>query len=370
MRRRICAVLALLCLLAACRHRPTYETVEEKDIAPDSEARLLAHADKESAKFDTSGFLYEDNQLETYVNGVAAKLLAPVMSARQITVKVVRDPVLNAFAYPNGKVYVNTGFLAAMDNEAQLADLLGHEMTHVLRRHTAREFMSMKKKSAGETGFDSLRKIVNAANFYSRTLETEADREGLSMIVRAGYDPRESITMYELMKKQTVREKMRVNVAYGDHPAIQERLTSTTEIVSKEYPGRNGRKGADEYASVTTRLLLDNAELDIKRANYDLAKQGLEKYLARKQKDARAYFLFGELYREKGPQHSGDKARESYRKALGLRANYAEAYRGLGMLEFAGGNKAEARKNFQLYLELQPTAADSEYIKQYIRASK
>ena len=158
-------LLAVLFLVTSCRHRPSFEAVEEKDIALDSEQRLLAHADEESAKFDRSGFLYEDKRLEAYLNAVARKLLVPVKTDKHIIVKIVRDPVLNAFAYPNGRVYVNTGFLAAMDNEAQLADLLGHEMTHVIRRHTAREFTSMKRKSTVETGRNSLRTILTAANF-------------------------------------------------------------------------------------------------------------------------------------------------------------------------------------------------------------
>ena len=370
MRRVLLMMLAVLCLLAACRMRPTFEAVEEKDIALDSERRILIRADEESEKFARSGFLYEDKQLEAYLDAVAQKLLTQTTTDKKITVRIIRDPVLNAYASPNGRVYVNTGLLAAMDNEAQLAYLLGHEMTHVLRRHTARRFTSMKKKSTVETGNDSLRTIVIATNFYSQTLESEADREGLDMMARAGYDPRESIKLFEHLKRQADHEKIKVRPAYSDHPAIKERIKSTTEIVAREYSGKDGKRYADEFNAVAVRLLLDNSELDLKRANYVFAQQGLEKYLAKKQTDARAFYLLGELYREKGKQHSDEKARDAYRKAIAFRATYAEAYRSLGLLEFGAGNKAEAKKNFEQYLALQPSAGDRDYIRQYIRASR
>ena len=176
--------------------------------------------------------------------------------------------------------------------------------------------------------------------------------------------------MYEFLKRQAVQEKMKINVAYGDHPAIQERIRSTTEIVAREYTGKEGRQRSEEFMAATVDVLLDNAELDLKRANYVLAQQGLTRYAARKQADARACYLQGELYREKGPQHSDEKARESYREAIALKAGYAEPYRSLGLLEFAAGNKAEAKRNFEQYLALQPAAADRDYIRQYIRARK
>ena len=370
MRRALAALLAILFLSAGCRMRPSFEAVEEKDIAVDSERRILAQVNKESEIFDKSGFVYDDKPLEAYVNAVARAVQGPRAADKRIVVKIVRDPYLNAYAYPNGKIYINTGFLAAMDNEAQLANLLGHEITHVLRRHAAREFTSMKKKSTVETGSDSLRTIVMASNFYSQTLESEADREGLALMARAGYDPRESVKMFQLLKRQADQEKIKIKLAYSDHPAIKERIKSTTEIVSREYPGREGNRNADEFNSATLGLLLDNAELDLKRANYVLAQQGIEKYLAKNQKDARSYYLLASCTWEKGPQHNDEKAGASYLKAISLKAAYAEPYRGLGLLKFGMGKKAEARENFERYLDLQPAAADKNYIRQFIRASR
>ncbi len=369
--RRLCiALLALVCLLvASCRPRPTFEPVEEKDIALDSERRILVQVEKESETFDKSGFLYEDKQLDEYLNGIAQKLLGAAKPDRTIVVRVVRDPVLNAYSYPNGRIYVNTGFLSAMDNEAQLANLLGHEMTHVLRRHAARQFTSMKKKSTVETGRNSLRTIVMASNFYSQSLEAEADREGLQRMAKAGYDPHESVRMFELLKQQADMEKIKVKLAYSDHPAIKERIKSTTEIVASDYPFQAGRTNAEEYRAATQRLLLDNAELDLKRANFVFAQRGIERYMTRTQKDPRAFFLLGELYREPGGQHSDEKARESYHRAIELKPAYAAAFRGLGLLEYRSGNKAAAKKNFERYLALKPSAADRDYIRQYIRAS-
>src|SRR5713101_6822538 len=102
------------------------------------ERQLWSDAEKEEEKLAKLGKTYDDPLLEDYLSGVAAKLVpdeAQKAGAPAPRIAVFRDPTLNAFALPNGKVYIHTGLLSRVENEAQLSMILGHELTHVTNRH-------------------------------------------------------------------------------------------------------------------------------------------------------------------------------------------------------------------------------------------
>ena len=99
----------------------------------DDERRMFKRADEFAEEFDASGHIHQDQELEQYLNDLSQSLLSEQQKVSEIKigVKVVNDPSLNAASLPNGRIYIHSGMLAAMDNEAQLAALLGHEMPAV-----------------------------------------------------------------------------------------------------------------------------------------------------------------------------------------------------------------------------------------------
>jgi predicted Zn-dependent protease len=108
------------------------------------ESRDLEH------RLDQSGLLYAEPVLLAYLNTIAARLgqATPTGGKLQFMVKVIRSPLLSAFALPHGVIYVYTGLLAKLENEAQLATLLGHEMTHIVHRHTVKEWRHIENTTA------------------------------------------------------------------------------------------------------------------------------------------------------------------------------------------------------------------------------
>jgi beta-barrel assembly-enhancing protease len=116
----------------------------------EDERYVWRHAEQIERQINKSGILYEDYQLEAYLNAVAQKLVSSQVQASGLTprIRIIKHPLLNAFALPNGTVYLHTGMLARMENEAQLATVLGHEMTHFLHRHTVKEMRSAQNKVA------------------------------------------------------------------------------------------------------------------------------------------------------------------------------------------------------------------------------
>lgn len=137
------------------------------------------------------------------------------------TFYLVEAKSFNASAYPNGVVIVHSGLFESLENEAQLAFVLSHEITHSIEKHVWRQheyhkkaLMALKIGGAigagfGGRGVADLANMVEAGirNGYARSLENQADREGMERMLEAGYDPREAPRAWKAVAKR-----------YGDRP--------------------------------------------------------------------------------------------------------------------------------------------------------
>ena len=115
--------------------------IRDDSFTPEQDEQALwQSADALDQYLDQHQVCYQDPQLQAYLEGVVTRLL-PYLGAqsRQVRVHVLKDPFLNAFTLPNGSLYIHTGLLAQMQNEAQLATVLGHELTHFIKRHALKQ---------------------------------------------------------------------------------------------------------------------------------------------------------------------------------------------------------------------------------------
>lgn len=173
--------------------------------------------------------LLPNKEVQDYVQKLGESLipthqkLLPVGDPQKIPFKfyVVSDKDANAFATANGIIVINSGMLTMLENEAQLAAVMAHEISHATQEHTWRQLNKDKgKKTAlavggiaaaafGLYGVSDILQLTLAAmqNGYSRRLEDQADRVGLEYLAAAGYDPREAPRVWKLMAKR-----------YGDAP--------------------------------------------------------------------------------------------------------------------------------------------------------
>ncbi len=162
----------------------------------------------------------KDQVLTDYVTRVGKRL----MSAREaqesgfpFTFEVVADPSINAFALPGGPMFINTGLLKAVDNEAQLAGVMGHEMSHVILRHGTNQASKSKfielpallaSQMAGQSMIGKLAQagIGLGANSvllkFSRSAESQADLMGSHLMAESGYDPMEMARFFEKLNAQ------------------------------------------------------------------------------------------------------------------------------------------------------------------------
>ncbi len=160
--------------------------------------------------------MIKDPVLTAYVNAVGKRLVSSqeaTASGFPFTFEVVADPSINAFALPGGPMFINTGLLKAVDNEAQLAGVMGHEMSHVILRHGTNQaskanFIQLGVMLAGQlTGNNTMLGQLEQLGIglgansvllkFSRTAESQADLMGSHIMAEAGYDPEQLAKFFE-----------------------------------------------------------------------------------------------------------------------------------------------------------------------------
>ncbi len=380
-------IIAVCCLAAGCI-TPHAVPVNEEFNSSEDERMLWRRAQKEQEALDNSGFLYRDPALENYLNRMAKKLqensIAPDF---QIHVKVLSDPNLNAFAYPNGVIYVHSGILARIDNEAQLAALLSHEVTHCTHRHSLRVIRSIKDRPAHIAAVQqTVAKIpaiqavarllgatgsMAAVTGYTQELENEADRVGLDLMVKANYDARQALKLFEHLKQEIEAEGIEEPYFFGTHPQVQQRLNNVKNWLAKDKEELKAPvKNTSEFQTGLQGVILANAQLDLNLGRFDVARKTLEKYLDMQPNDARAYYLLGEILRQRNRQNDAGAAVIYYKKAISLDPSFAEPYKAMGLLHYKAGERQLAKKFFESCLLLSPNASDKAYIQGYLKNCK
>src|SRR5271157_1912719 len=224
----------------------------------------------------------KDPTLTAYVNAVGRRLMASQEAAASgfpFTFEVVADRSINAFALPGGPMFINTGLLRAVDDEAQLAAVMGHEMSHVILRHGTNQaskanLIELPALLAGQIAGSSGGMMGQLAELgiglgansvllkFSRTAESQADLMGSHIMAEAGYDP---IEMAKFFDKLNAEGGSRAPQFLSDHPnpanrsqAIEREASrlpertygyETGKFPADEESGRNHSRAAEETAA-------------------------------------------------------------------------------------------------------------------------
>jgi predicted Zn-dependent protease len=255
-------------------------------------------------------------------------------------------------------------------------------MTHATHRHAVRRSRDLQNKAAfaatlgvvtvpfGAVG--TLASLLGqlgtlaAVYGYSQEMETEADREGFQLMLRAGYDPREAPKLFRHLKQWVEEEKTPEPFFFNTHPRLVERIESYEEILKRD-GGEVARRGSlqigeEVFLVHTRRLVIDNALLDLQGGRFLQAQRGLRKFVALNPEDATGHFFLAETYRRQNDPKLHPEAIRLYQGAIALDSAYADPYKGLGTLYFQAGQPTQAAAVLERYLELAPTAPDRGYI--------
>ena len=197
--------------------------------------------------------LLNDPTTNQYLARIVQRLAAVAPGAKfPYSIKVVNAAEINAFALPGGPLYINRGTIVAAKNEAELAGVLAHEMSHVALRHgthqASNEYLAQNGLSllgglfGKSQGTASTIAAIGGLGLntlflkFSRTAELEADAAGASMMARAGYDPIAMANFLGALRAQQGRDPGSVEQFFSDHPAAAERETRIRQLATTTRP--------------------------------------------------------------------------------------------------------------------------------------
>lgn len=378
-RRQLLAWGGACCACALTRHSWAESTgydapsrFARPDVASD-EGGLWALVDREEKNLRRSPLVLKDPELKAYIEGIACRLAGD--HCPDLRVFLVRTPWFNASMAPNGMIQVWTGLLLRMENEAQLAAVIGHEIGHYLQRHSLARLRDIKDKAAfgqvlgifGAIGAIGQLAVLGSTYAYGRDHEREADRIGAILMSRAGYDVGESAKVWgnliDEAKARDGKEPSQTSPMFATHPAPPERRDTLAQL-AKALPG--GTQNASAYQAQTSRFTDEWLQDEVKRGQYAESLVLLTRQIASASIPALPTYYRGEVYRLRGQAGDQDLALADYQSAASTAAPPPAAFRGIGLIARARGQRDEAIAAFKRYLELAPGAPDSTFIQSYI----
>jgi predicted Zn-dependent protease len=267
------AALALALALAACSSSPDNKTVslELPQLTlpnPAAQAATPTAEQRENARIlATYGGVYNDPKLHVMVSELVDRLVAASEKPEQkYDVTILNSPAVNAFALPNGQLYVTRGLLALANDKAELASVLAHEMGHVIARHAAiREDQARQAAlishvvsdvlSDPEVGALALAKSKLALASFSRAQEFEADGIGVGISARAGFDPfGASRFLTDMQRNADLKQSSNGDIHtssdfLSNHPATPDRVRNALANARQFSGPGTGERDRNEYVA-------------------------------------------------------------------------------------------------------------------------
>jgi hypothetical protein len=418
--------LSLLCALflcvLACSISPPVARAQQNHVAnfqfTKADPSLIDNANAMDSDYEQKGFVFHDPGAQAYLDAIGKRVVGARPAPEHVTWRfmVLNNPAVNAFAQPNGSVYVTIGLVGLMQNQAQLAAVLGHETAHVYERHSFLESRSVRKKavladiraaagaatpggaalSAAGASIAGQLILVESVYGYSREMEQQADSDGILALADAGYDPRAMAATFKLFDADSTLEYEPHPAFYHDHPSLKRREAAADAYVVA-HPGPPGEKGSEqEYLAAFAPVIAFDVQADIEGRRPRTAVARATRLVNAVPQNPDYEILLGQAYRELGAKtalptageltdEGADRQRKDVLKlteeqeqqklastpegratlqqnqaaaeklflaVIHDRPNDALAYRELGFLYEDESRFADAATNYQRYLQL------------------
>jgi predicted Zn-dependent protease len=325
-----------------------------------------------------------DPGLTAYVSQVGKKLAA-VSDVPNLPYEfvVLNNDTPNAWAMPGGKLAINRGLLVQLEDEAQLAAVLGHEIVHAAARHSASAktqqmvvgagallagvAIANKKPEYGVLAVGALAAGANAWNSkYSRDHELDSDKFGIKYMVKAGYDPQAAVELQELFVRMfDKQEPSWIEGMFASHPPSRDRVAANRAEIAK-YP-KTGTRNKAAFQRAMAQLKKDkdayknyeDAMTAAKSKQYDKALSLVNNSIQQQPKENLFWELKGQLLLQ---QDRNKEAIPALDRAIAANPNFFRPYIYRGMAYKELGNSGNAERDLVASQRLLPTQQASEQL--------
>ncbi len=369
-------------ILAGCESTTNSPRRTDSYTLEADEARVWERAREAANQLKAAGYIIDDPEATAYLEAICQRLYPEVGAhPSEFEILILRDPSVNAFTLPNGITCVNSGLLAAMESEAQVAIVLAHELVHFEQRHSLLAFRHLKQQAAfhsvfGVTtlGYGSLLSMVGfpaAISGHSKEAEREADRIGWSRYLAAGYAPSEAPEAFRKLQAYVRENKEKEAYFFGSHPHLQERIDAMTMLAAEAISdGANvdAAVGLQATLGPLRQVCLKNALLDFDLGNLDRVRHFLNRYesLAESAQDADLCYAQAELRRREGGEANRAEAIRLCEMGLAQAPLHAGLLRTLGQLRYERGEWNAAAHALRDAVTLEPAYPRNPFILSYI----
>jgi len=366
-------ILLLPLLLVACSKNPVTGKSELRLVSEEQELAIGAEQ-YEPTRQSQGGDYLADPELNLYVSEVGRKLAA--VSDRQLPYefKILNDSIPNAWALPGGKIAVNRGLLVQLNSEAELAAVIGHEITHAAASHTASQMSKMmvlqgavagvaiataNNKYGGAAQVGALLGTQLIGQRFGRDAERESDHYGMLYMARAGYDPNGAVELQRTFVQLSAGQRQDwLSGLFASHPPSEERVQNNAAMAAT-LPA--GDAGEARFLAKTAHLRQTTpAYTDYEKGRKALAEgrdgeaeQLAKKALALEPKEGLFHALLGDIEQKRGHL---PLAKQNYDRALYYNPRFFYFLLQRGKTNEKLGIYPEARSDLEASSKLLPTA--------------
>jgi predicted Zn-dependent protease len=373
LKKLFCIGLTAIFLFSGCTSGKIKPFQGQNKVQADTEGekRLWSSAQKMDSAIRKSGQIYKDPALQAYLQEITDRLYPDFKG--KVCVQLLKDPILNAFALPNGSIYVNIGLIAALENEAQLATVLAHEGIHFTHKHAALQRENFHSSIGVATvvsllGVPFLGQLVALSSIfgYSQEHEYEAVSLGHQRLIDAGYDTSQSPETFAHLLMESKANKVEEPFFFSTHPALEKRIENFNKLNSTR-TSQNGRVNKELYQEKVNPIREHVLHEKIKLGRYSAVIAVLTHDRLKTVYPEHSSFYLGEAYRLRAEQGDLEKALAAYQAAESKQPDFPPVHRALGIAYFKGKENIKAKHHFERYLQLAPQAEDKGFILHYIK---
>lgn len=371
---KLAAVCASAPVLSSCAVNPV---TGERQLMLMSENQEIDLDKKQSPhQFSNDYGIYQDPSLNRYLQqtglALSSKTHRPQMP---YSFQVVNANYVNAYAFPGGSIAVTRGILVNLENEAELAALLGHELGHVNARHTASRMtkgtllnlaLAGTNMALGDSSFGNLAGQIGQLGgaallaHYSRDDERQADALGMEYMVSSHYTPNGMLGLMALLRSLSRHNPSAIEMMFSTHPMSDERYANTQQLANTRWKSaKNQANHRERYMDNTAKLrqigdaikAMEKAERHIAQSKFVEAKQDIQRYQKVAPQDYAGLVIHGKFHYT---QENYKQAIPLFSAASDVYPKEAQAHHLLGLTRLALKQPDKALAQFERYEALLP----------------